>query len=315
MDKLTIENITVLLNEGRYLCSLHYHETPAYRGGLYDQQLAFIAKYKMIVSEKILEECFLEKPRQQNLLLIGVFDGYRTSRDVLSQILDKYNLQGWLMLVSGFLDASDARDELALEQLNMESVQPYADGRYGMSWAEAAEMAKKHIICNHTASHRRHNDACDAMSEVTAAQQRISEKLGLKPKTVAFLGGESIEATPGLKDKLEQNGFIFSIGIGIDSIMRNQNIQSEKAEVCEVRPSNSLCQQRKLLTHFTDGVPSVLLAPAFSVSQNSNTKYAAALFNSIAKNTFNNGLSEKSACIEALQFVALHEIGEAFPLA
>ena len=315
MDKLAIENITVLLNDGRYLCSLHYHETPSYRAKLYEQQLAYIANFKTIVSEKILEECFQEKPRQNNLLLIGIFDGYRTSRDVLSPILDKYNLQGWMMLVSGFLDASDARDELALELLNMESVRPYSDGRYGMNWEEAAEMAKKHIICNHTASHRRYHDVRDAMNEVTAAQQRISDKLGLKPKTVAFLGGESIDATPGLQDYLEQNGFLFSIGIGIDNIMLHQNIQSENAEVYEVNPSNNLCQQRKLLTHFTDGVPSVLLAPAFSVSKNSNTMYDAALFNSIAKNAFNDGLSEKAACIEALQFVALHEIGEAFPLA
>lgn len=314
MDMITIENITTLLNQGRYLCSLHYHETPAYRAKLYDRQLAYVANRKLIVSEKILEECFQEKQRLQNLLLIGIFDGYRTSRDILFEILEKYNLQGWLMLVSGFLDASETNNELALEQFSMESVKPYSDGRYGMNWTEAAEMAKKHIICNHTVFHRRYNDAHEAMNEVITAQKRISEKLNLKPKTVAFLGGESINTTPGLKEKLAQNGFLFSIGIGIENIILHENIQSDSDGVCEVKPTNSLCQRRNLLTHFTDGVPSVLLAPAFSVSKTDNTKFSAALFNYIAKNALSEGSSEKAACIEALQFVALHEIGEDFPL-
>lgn len=316
MAGITQARYTRLLAHGQFVRSLHYHETPASRAGLYAAQLAYVAARYQPLCDADLRARLTAPPRDSGLW-IGVFDGYRTNADVLAPLLDQYGLKAHFLLVTDFLDGSGKPQDAEIHRLAMESTRAYADRRYAMTWQEAALLARKHEIINHTVTHCRTGDATAALAEARRAQERIRTMLHLEPGAIAFLGGERISGCSPLHQGLQSLGLEYAVGIELEFMSAPEAAAPDLPPLphgtgaARMLARYRQCQARH---HFTDGVPSILPMAQARPYVTGDTMALAARFACISTLAMQDGETERDACLTALAALALDGMGPDFPL-
>lgn len=311
------ERICSLIWNGCYIQSLHYHETPAERSALYDAQCAYISeKYRSIDAETL--DSIVKNGNPGGGIWIGVFDGYRTSRDVIAPLFERYGLTGWFLLVTDFLDSANGPQDGEIDRLAMESTCAYGDRRYALTWEEAREIARRHHIVNHTKTHCWAEKELQATEETRQAGARIEKELGLKSDMVAFLGGTQVCSLPLLHRQLKALDMKYAVGVEMERIDRPETKLTSVDPVCQdVEEAKEILARLKAyhpVRVFTDGAPSILPMPQAKAAPTEETRRLAGIFNWIVMHEMEQGASEKEASLEAISAVAWEAIGRDFPM-
>ncbi|MHA9739158.1 polysaccharide deacetylase family protein [Robinsoniella peoriensis] len=220
-----IDRTCYLLKSGGYQRTLHYHNTPAFYGSLYEEQLKYVADHYVscnldYLDRKLLPDTFEREFKKS--MVIGLFDGYRNNYEVMYPLLEKYGLTAWYLLVSDFLNTPVDRQEKMLEPYHMQYViGEYKDGRYAMSWEEAKEAGKTHVIVNHTATHyfmKPDTDEKRVCYEIDHAHRLIEEKTGVCPEVFSALGGADYHMNHMISRKLREKGYRYMFGYSLEHI-------------------------------------------------------------------------------------------------
>lgn len=316
MTEITRKRYGKLLASGRYVRSLHYHETPVSRAGLYKAQLDHVSKRRRSLTDSDLR-AMLADGNQDDGIWIGCFDGYRTCADVLAPLFEQFHLKAHILLVTDFLDGAMRPQENEIERLLMESTRPYSDSRYSMTWQEAGLLAKSHEIVNHTATHCRTDDIGRALREAALAQERIRSMLHIEATSIAFLGGESVLDGGELQQGLEKLSLEYAVGIELEYPALPKAAEDFELHLPEAKDASEILERYREYQKtyvFTDGIPSILPMSQAHPCFTETTLLLASRFDKIVSLAMREGETERGACLTALSALALHDMGEGFPM-
>jgi hypothetical protein len=187
------------LIEGRFVTVVNYHNTPARSAAEIRSELArWAGTYAPVGVEQLARLCATGRWEAARPPLIPVFyEGYRNNVEVGAPACERAGLIGWFFLITGFLDAQPAAQEdyareheiaLAAEELG-------ADAPVAMTWEQAAELARVHVVTSHTASHcaaHRVTSPEAAEAEIAAPARTVRGALRTPAVAHAWLFGSDL---------------------------------------------------------------------------------------------------------------------------
>lgn len=200
---------------GRLIRVVNYHNTPASQAGALEDELRTYAEAFAPVTMEDLESLFesgawhKDKPG-----LIPVFyEGYRNSATVAAPACDRVGLTGWFAVATGFVSAPVEHQEAFARSHWIGLVEEDLDGdRIAMSWQEIAELAQRHEVYPHTASHEGFDtilDEADLEREVFAPKRQMESVTGKDAKAFAWLHGSAYGRSPMHDRALVEAGYTF----------------------------------------------------------------------------------------------------------
>lgn len=329
-----IEKLYQILKAGGYQRTLHYHNTPSFYGKLYEKQLKYIAEHYVSLNLKNLslklQRDTFEHPDKKSIL-IGLFDGYRNNYEVLYPMLGRYGLTAWYLLVSDFLNTPVKEQEKMLEPYHMQYiVGEYEDGRYAMSWEEAREVSRKHVIVNHSSTHyfiTSDTDEKRVCYEIDHAHGMIEKNTGTRPIVFSALGGADFYTNPTVSKKLREKGYQYMIGYCLENIAIQdkrditENVPYEDTVFLDEAQVEQEIRYYQIVMdrvgHYS-AVPAILPfynvdAPNIGAGTQEDKEFAVH-FKSIASYLRDRlSFDEWHASHRALDVLAVHMIGENFP--
>lgn len=324
------------LRRGAYLRTVNYHNTAARHADVYDRQLAYVAQHYQPVGIARLDDYFAgrgwggEKPP----ILLGFFDGYRNNYQTALPLLEKHGLHAWFLLVTDFIGAADDRQEAAVADYFMEWEPGGAvDGRYAMTWAEAARVAENHTVVNHSATHCKmtREGGVEALAhQVDDAQAAIEAHCKVSPRAFSWLYGGWYTWQPQVNDYLQRRGYDYLLGYRLERICGHPGTDAPLAAGpgeadFTPRPGDTAQAAAWLRAHearmarhtLNDGVPAILPLFCWDVPLPQTTRAEdarlAAQYCAVANLLLDGGAEAEGAVYRALEVLAGNTIGEGFP--
>ncbi|WP_111766444.1 polysaccharide deacetylase family protein [Nakamurella deserti] len=145
-----------LVAGGRFLRVVNYHNTPASTAASVHRELEVYRERFDPVDLAELDTFFAtgrwsgDRPG----LLPVFYEGYRNSYDVAVPACDDTGFTGWFPVCTGFVSCPVGEQELFARSHFIDLVPEELTGeRIALSTDELAEMASRHVVFPHTASH------------------------------------------------------------------------------------------------------------------------------------------------------------------
>jgi len=198
---------------------INCHATPKARSAGFERQLQFYQRhYCCDVTPDDLHGLVYhgvwEKPRPG--LIITFDDGFYSNYRVAAPLLEKYGMAGWFFLPTEFLGTPPADQHAFAEQgymlLHEELLDPEAQERLAMTWDEARDLAKRHVIGSHTRTHRRMIPAIgpeQIEDEVVNSRRILEERLQVPIRSFCWVGGEPGTYSAAVARKILAAGYEF----------------------------------------------------------------------------------------------------------
>ena len=205
-----LEEYTRALEEGRWITVVNYHNTPASTSADLADNLELYSRHYAPVGISELADLFATGFWQdaRDPLLPVFYEGHRNNYEQGGPASEAAGLVAWFFLITGFVMAEPAEQitfarahhiGLADEELGRD--------RIAMTWTEAAELARRHVVTSHTASHfPAHHlvSAEDYAVEVVTPTEQVRRATGLPSCAHAWLYGSAMGLDPirdcGLRD-------------------------------------------------------------------------------------------------------------------
>lgn len=193
--------------------AVNFHNTPRVREAELARQVAQLARDFSSVNEAELDD-FLATGRWTKAkpgVLIAVYEGYRNGYDVMRPLLERHGLIGWFFVITGFINAPVAEQFAfaAGHDIDMETREYEADGRYAMTWEEIRDLSRRHVIASHTRSHvsLATLDAEEREREIVGAQRDFVRQLGHPVRCFVSLGGPAYGENPATDRLIDIAGY------------------------------------------------------------------------------------------------------------
>lgn len=325
------EEIYTLLKCGCYQRTLHYHNTPKVYDRLYNAQIEYIVKnYEVYGIEDIEKKVMGYKKDLKPSIVIGAFDGYRNNYDVLHRILIKHNLKAWFLLVTDFINTPIIEQEGKLHLYNMQyMLDEYSDKRYAMSWEEAKEIADKHVIVNHSATHFRldaESKYDNIIYEIEQSHKLIFDHIEVEPIVFSWLGGGDCTTNASALKTLLKNNYEYLIGYRFEKIgMGNKEFpwKIEDYNGCEISDkilNDEIVYHEQVMKNIGifSAVPAIL--PLYQAGKsiayvgNDQDRMLADHYYHLSNKIFKNRrISDRDAAFQALDVLAMNMLGKEFP--
>lgn len=197
-----LEKVTAALGHGNVLRVVNYHSTPARLADLVAQEIAdYAARYCPVGPadvRRFLDTGRWDTPRPP--LVLGFFDGFRNNAEVAAPVCDRVGATAWFHLPTHFLDAS-SRDQPDFAHRHVIRVAPeevVRGERLAMTWDDVADLAERHAVGAHTATHATEAAVLDAAAverEVSGPLRRVAQVTGRPADAFTWLGGTPFDAT------------------------------------------------------------------------------------------------------------------------
>lgn len=194
------------MSQGRYLRVVNYHNTPeASRDALRTELAAYSARFHAWTLADL--DAFFATgswPGTRPGFLAVFYEGYRNSATVAAPVCDELGITGWFPVCTGFVDCPVAEQEVYARSHYIGLVPQELTGeRLAMSWDEVAELAQRHVVLPHTASHAGLADVSTPEQldrEVVEPKRRMDAVTGQSAPAFAWLLGSPF----GLSDRHDQ---------------------------------------------------------------------------------------------------------------
>ena len=182
--------------QGRVLRVLNFHNTPpSRREALRSELAAFSAHHRLWTPGELAAVtaggAWPDDPRPGALVVF--YEGYAASASVAAPVCDELGISAWFAVCTGFVDAPAAEQELFARSHSIGLVpEDLAGPRLAMTWDEVADLAERHAVLPHTASHAGIEETPtdeDLQREVLDPAQRLRALTGATPPAFAWLHG------------------------------------------------------------------------------------------------------------------------------
>jgi len=195
-DDRTFSAHVAAFERGRVLRVLNFHNTPpSRREALRAELAAFSARHRLWTPAELAAVtaggAWPDDPRPGALVVF--YEGYATSASVAAPVCDELGISAWFAVCTGFVDAPAAEQELFARSHSIGLVaEDLAGPRLAMTWDEVADLAERHAVLPHTASHAGIEETPtdeDLQREVLDPAQRLRALTGATPAAFAWLHG------------------------------------------------------------------------------------------------------------------------------
>lgn len=193
----TVASHRTALAAGRFVRVVNYHNTPAgARDALRAELAAHAARFDCITLADLDEFFATGRWRTTRPGFLPVFyEGYRNSSEVAGPVCDELGIIGWFPVCTGFVDCPPAEQEFFARSHFIDLVPEELDPpgrRLAMTWDEVADLAQRHVVTPHTASHAGIADIAtddDLEREVFEPKRRLDAVTGQSSAAFAWLWG------------------------------------------------------------------------------------------------------------------------------
>ena len=156
MSAPTIASHATALREGRLIRVVNYHSTPLGDYPVLERELTDYAEAFAPVTLEDLDALFEtgEWHKDKPGFLPVFYEGYHNSATVAAPLCDKLGLTGWFPVVTQFVStAVDHQEAFARAHWIYLVDEDLRGERIAMTWDEVADIAERHVVFPHTASH------------------------------------------------------------------------------------------------------------------------------------------------------------------
>ncbi|NIZ90447.1 polysaccharide deacetylase family protein [Kineosporiaceae bacterium B12] len=188
---------------GRLLRVVNFHDTPVSRRAELAAEFAWYAERFDPVSAADVH-AFLDTGRwgsDRPGLVPAFYDGFASAARVAVPLCEEFGFTGWFYPPTEFLDVPADGQRAFAERHDYGVLDADPGGRLAMTWDELADLATRHEVCGHTATHAPSAavaSAAEVEREVLAPLARLREVTGRTPASWAWLGGTPHDpARPG----------------------------------------------------------------------------------------------------------------------
>lgn len=181
---------------GRGLRVLNFHTTPPSRRDALRETLRRWTARAVAADLAELDGFFAGGvwPDDRPRFLAVFYEGYADHAAVAAPVLDELGIPGWFAVCTAFVQCPPAEQE-AFARSHFIAVSPEeTDGRrLALTWEEARELSRRHVVFPHTASHDGLAEtvtAADLEREVTEPVRLLAEHTeGRAAPVFAWMGG------------------------------------------------------------------------------------------------------------------------------
>jgi len=179
---------------GRLLRVVNFHDTPVSRRAELAAEFAWYAERFDRVTEQDVHR-FLDTGRWASTrpgLVPAFYDGFSSAARVAVPLCEEFGFTGWFYPPTEFLATPAAEQRAFARRHDYGVLDADPEGRLAMTWDELADLATRHVVCGHTATHAPSAavaTAAEVEREVLAPLARLQEVTGRTPASWAWLGG------------------------------------------------------------------------------------------------------------------------------
>jgi len=199
-----------------YIRAVHYHDTTYDSADNFEKQLQFYQHYFSPVSLKDLELFLKNKlwKKAKPGLIISFDDGLRSNYEIATPLLEKYGFIGWFFIPPGFVDTPlEAQNQFAREHDIVSDCRVSLEDRIAISWEEALELKKKHVLGCHTLTHHRMapEDSDGTLdNEIIESKLMMEQRLNHPIDIFCWVGGEEQSYTRKAAQYIQKAGYRYS---------------------------------------------------------------------------------------------------------
>jgi len=190
-----------------------FHGTPRRAADSFRRMLDYLAARYFGLDEEGLSRFIAgDWPHDRPGIAITFDDGLRSNYEVAAPLLEERGFRGWFFATGG-LPGLSASEQAAFCERNA-LIAATEEGRIAMDWSELRDLSRRgHVIGCHTHSHVRFHEGVDeetAREEIADSADAIERGTGIRPRSFAWVGGESWTYGRGGMRALAGAGFRFA---------------------------------------------------------------------------------------------------------
>ncbi len=204
---------------GRFIRVVNYHNTPHARRAALADELALYARRFVSIGVEELDTFFAtgrwSDPRPGFLPVF--YEGYRNSAEVAGPVCDELGLTAWFMVCTGFVDCPVAEQETYARSHFIGLVEEdlaRPGERLAMTWDEVADLARRHTVSPHTASHAGIADVrtpAEFEREVFEPKRKMDSVTGGSAAAFAWLHGTQFGMSADHDRALQDAGYRYLV--------------------------------------------------------------------------------------------------------
>ncbi|MFN8193737.1 MAG: polysaccharide deacetylase family protein [Nocardioidaceae bacterium] len=198
---------------GELIRVVNYHSTPAGGREALERELADYAEAFSPVTFADLDQLFEtgEWHKDKPGVLPVFYEGYRNSHSVAAPAAEKAGLTAWFPVATAFLSTPVEHQEAFARAHWIYLVEEDLQGdRIAMTWEELAELAERHEVFPHTASHQGFDTVFDDHElerEVIEPKRLMEQAIGRPARAFAWLHGSPFGRSPRHDDAILRAGY------------------------------------------------------------------------------------------------------------
>jgi hypothetical protein len=218
-DQLTFSAHRGSIAKGRFIRVVNYHNTPHARRAALRDELALYARRFISIGVDELDHFFAtgEWSDDRPAFLPVFYEGYRNGAEVAGPVCDELGLTAWFMVCTGFVDCPIEEQEIYARShfiglVDEDLARP--GERLAMTWQDVADLAQRHTVSPHTASHAGIADVrspAEFEREIVEPKRKMDEVTGQSAAAFAWLHGTQFGMSIDHDRALQEAGYRYLI--------------------------------------------------------------------------------------------------------
>lgn len=220
-----------------YIRVINYHGTPEESTGQFERQLQWYRRCFVPVGVDELDAVLHGQPwvHSRPGLILTFDDGLRNNFDFGAPLLDRYGFKAWFMVPVDFVSCASAQQRDAAREHSIQEPSSTEGERIAMSWGEVAQLAERHEIGCHTATHRRLAAGIppeELNAEIVEARQTMEMHLGKPVNSFCWVGGEESSYSASAAKLIRDSGYKWSFMTNNEPVTwRTDPLQIQRSNV------------------------------------------------------------------------------------
>jgi len=212
---------------------INYHDVSIDSLDNFEEQIRFILKYYQNCDYKKFNNFFesRKKKLKKPLIIFSFDDGLLSHYNLITPILNKYNITGWFFIPTKYIDTYADKSNLlnnfngnVKTLINEEII--FSDQRHFMNWEEINNLiSQEHVIGSHTHDHVRLIDDLPidfTNDQVIKPKKILKDKVNKNINFFCWVGGEEYSYGKGTYEKVKKH-YKYAFSTNFNIIYKDSN--------------------------------------------------------------------------------------------